>query len=103
MKNFSVVLPAIRFGIGLVFFVFLIGGCGGGGYSPGTTGYPMTVSLSSKQITPNTSTIMSGTTAALTAIGRYSDGTTANITALVTWTSAAPATASVEQLGRGVR
>ena len=95
MKSLFANFPAFRFGSCLVFFVLLLGGCGGGGYGGGSGVYPMQVTLTSISITPTSATIISGTTATLTAIGSYSDGSAANITTLVDWTSVAPATASV--------
>lgn len=98
MKSLNAIYPAVRFGIGLVVLLTsLLSGCGYGG----GTGYSTPTTLSSIAITPSSTTVTVGMPARLTATGRYSDGTTADITALVTWSSAAPATASVEP-GTGV-
>ncbi|MBI5499403.1 MAG: Ig-like domain-containing protein [Deltaproteobacteria bacterium] len=51
--------------------------------------------LTGINVTPATSTIPVAGTVTLTATGTYSDGSTADITALATWTSSATATASV--------
>lgn len=87
-----------RFGIGLVFFALLLGGCGGGGYGGGGYGgggYMMPATVTSITITPASAIVINGTTARLTAVGSYSDGTTADITTQVSWTSVTPTTASV--------
>lgn len=68
--------------------------------SNGKTSPPVSVTvssaiLSSIAITPASASIPKGKTQAYTATGTYTDGKTANITALVTWTSVAPTTATV--------
>lgn len=77
-----------------VFFALILVGCGGGGYASGG-GYGAPPSLTGITISPTTPTIINGTTARMTAIGNYSNGSSADITASVTWTSATPTTASV--------
>lgn len=92
MLPLNVLHHPARFGIGLiVFLVFLLSGCGGGG--GGTN--PPAVTLHSIAVTPANPSIPKGLTSQCTATGTYSDGTTADITTQVTWTSAAPATANV--------
>jgi uncharacterized protein YjdB len=51
--------------------------------------------LAQLQVTPGTLTLPAGLSADLVATGVYSDGSTHDLTALVGWTSSAPATASV--------
>ncbi len=92
--------PTKQFGISLafflaVFFSFLLSGCGGGGYGGGAGGMYATPTLTSITITPSSGIVIIGTPAQLTATGNYSNGTTADLTTLVTWTSVAPGTASV--------
>ena len=101
MLPLNVFHPTKRFGISLafflaVFFSFLLSGCGGGGYGGGSM--YTTPTLTSITITPSSGVVIIGasaTTAQLTATGNYSNGTTADLTTLVTWTSVAPGTASV--------
>jgi hypothetical protein len=61
--------------------------------------------LQSISVAPAAPSIALGTTQQFTATGTYSDFSTANITSVVTWTSATPATASIsasEGLARGL-
>jgi hypothetical protein len=65
-------------------------------------GSPLTVTaavLQSIVVTPANPNIIPGQTQQLIATGAYSDGSTANITALVTWTSDTPTIATVNGLG----
>jgi len=55
--------------------------------------------LQSINVTPAAPSIALGTTQQFTAIGTYSDLSTANITSIVTWTSATPTTASISASG----
>jgi hypothetical protein len=55
--------------------------------------------LKSIAVIPANPNIIPGQTQQLTATGTYSDGTTANITALVTWTSDTPSVATVNGAG----
>ncbi len=55
--------------------------------------------LQSITVTPAAPAIALGTTQQFTAIGTYSDLSTANITSIVTWTSATPTTASISAAG----
>ncbi len=62
----------------------------------GTTTVTVTpASLTALAVTPLTSTVSVGGTVALRATGRYSDGSTADLTATVTWTSSAAGTVAV--------
>ena len=67
----------------------LLSGCGGGG---GST--PTAVTLVSIAVTPSAVTIEHGETVYLRAVGTYTDGSTADLTTQVTWTSAAPSMAT---------
>jgi len=58
-----------------------------------------TAVLNSIVVTPANPNIAPGLTQQLTATGTYSDGTTANITTLVTWTSNTPSIATVNGAG----
>lgn len=58
-----------------------------------------TVTLVSIAVTPGTATIAPSGTQAFTATATYSDGTTANVTQDVTWTSSDPNVANVDPSG----
>lgn len=58
--------------------------------------------LLSVTVSPNPSSLPTGETEQLTAIGNFSDGTTQNLTQSVTWNSSVPATASVNPTGAAV-
>lgn len=85
---------------GLVGLMGLVAGCGGGGGSSGGGGgnNPPTVTLSSISVAPasgNSTSVAAGLTLQLKAIGTYSDSTTKDLTASVTWTSSNDKTATV--------
>lgn len=72
------------------------------GNSPQTvtlTGTATTLTLSSISVSPKTSAIAPAGTQQFTAIGTYSDGSTANLTSSATWTSSAKTTATVSHGG----
>jgi N-acetylneuraminic acid mutarotase len=86
-------LPRIAcFGIGL--FSLLLVGCGGKNETAAATTAPIT--LTSIAISPATVAIVKSDTTTLEATGTYSDGATADITRSVSWTSTAPAIASID-------
>lgn len=58
-----------------------------------------TKSLSSISITPGSASIAINATEPFTATGNYNDGSTANLTSSVVWTSSNPATATVSEGG----
>jgi N-acetylneuraminic acid mutarotase len=64
--------------------VLMLAGCG----SADVTNVTPSIKLSSINISPANVSIAANTSASLNATGVYSDGTTANITAQVTWSSA---------------
>lgn len=70
--------------------VTLLSGCGAGGGSA-----PTAVTLNSITVTPSTLIVPHGLTATLRAIGTYTDGSTADITTQVTWTSTDPSTVTL--------
>src|SRR4051794_10915381 len=55
--------------------------------------------LRSIAITPTMPTVAAGTSLQLTATGMFSDATTMDLSAMVTWSSSAPAIASVNATG----
>lgn len=71
-----------------VFILFLIISCGGGGGSSPAT-------LTSIEITPSSVSIAPETTGQFTATGTYSDNSTKDITASVTWSSSDTAVATI--------
>jgi len=78
------------------------GGGGGGGAVGGGGGHndpPPVVTLESIDVTPQSPTIMVGTTKQLNAMGTYSDGTSANITSQVTWASTDESVATISATG----
>jgi len=74
-------------------FILLLAGCGGGGSSSG--GAASTATLTSITITQTAASIPAGTNVSLTAMGTYSDQTSANLTTQVVWSSADTNIASV--------
>lgn len=80
-----------------IFALAMLSGCGGGG-GGGIT--PSAGTLNSIAITPPSLTVTNGKTEILSAIGTYSDGSTADITSQVTWIVDAPEIATVS--GDGV-
>ena len=87
MKSIDLLLPRI---IAVLFFV-LLGGCGGG-ESPatapgGAANATLPASLVSIAVTPANLSLAPGASGQVTAIGTYSDGTTQDLSAAVTWTS----------------
>jgi len=77
--------------LGLTAFV---AGCGGGG-----SGADPAPTLSSIAVTASASSLAAGLTSSLTAIGKYSDGSTQNITSSVTWSSSSTSVATVASTG----
>jgi uncharacterized protein YjdB len=70
-----------------------------GGFSGSTTLTVTSATLSSIAITPADPGILSGATQQFTATGTFSDGTTQDITAQVTWSSLNPYVAAVDSNG----
>jgi uncharacterized protein YjdB len=79
----------------LVWFLLVgLAACGGNG-----GGGPPPVVLRSIAITPAMPSVAAGTSVQLTATGMYSDATTMDLSAMVTWSSSAIATATVSATG----
>ncbi|NVB81389.1 MAG: hypothetical protein HOV81_23535 [Kofleriaceae bacterium] len=70
-----------------------------GTISGSTTVTVTAAALTSIDVTPTNPSIADGLTQQMTATGHYTDNSTANITAMVTWTSATPAKATVNPAG----
>jgi hypothetical protein len=86
---------------GLLASICLLAGCGGGGAiggngGGGTSQLPVLASL---QISPANPSVAAGLTQKFTATGKFSDGSTRDMTAGVTWTSSAPSVASINVSG----
>ena len=79
-----------------VSILVLVYGCGGGGGGGGTN-TPAT--LTAVSVTPANTTLTAGSTQQLTATGSYSDSTTKDITASVTWASNNQGIATVNATG----
>src|SRR5215470_12879119 len=73
----------------------LLTACGGGGMSA-----PPPRTLSSLKIAPQSPLLKVGATQQLAATGTYTDGSTADLTATVTWTSSDNNLASVDNSGK---
>ena len=78
----------------------LLAGCGGGGGQgrDPILGLPA-ASLVSIVVTPATATVAIGATQQFTTIAAYTDGSAVDVSAKAAWTSAAPATATVNTAG----
>jgi len=69
------------------------------GIGPNTTGNPPPKTLSSLSVTPSSPSVGAGETQQFSATGTYSDSTTADVSATVTWTSASAAVATITATG----
>jgi len=76
--------------------LFMILGCGGGGGGENTASAARLVSVT---VTPSTLTLIKDTTGQFTATGRYSDGSTKNITSSAAWNSSNTAIATIDAAG----
>src|SRR5437773_1166832 len=77
----------------VLFSLSLLIACGGGGQSGGSG------STSALTLSPLASSMPVNTTQQFTAIGSYSDGSSRDLTALVTWSSSAPSNATIDATG----
>jgi hypothetical protein len=70
-----------------------------GGF-PILQGAPATpATLESIEVTPSNPSIATGATLPFTATGRYSDGSTGNVTSSVSWSSSTPSVATIDSAG----
>lgn len=90
----SVIRRGVRNIFALIATVLLLAACGGGGGSGGAPGTPP-ATLNSIAVTPANPNVGVTSTAQLIATGTYSDNTTKDITAAVTWSSGNTAVATV--------
>lgn len=81
----------------IILFVIclLASGCSGGGSSGGGSSGGPSLQLISIAVTPANSSLAAGANQQFTATGTYDDASTANLTTAATWTSAAPAVATI--------
>lgn len=93
MNRFESVTRSLKWLSGLL-MVALVTGCGGGG-GGAILGSPGLISMVSISVTPAATSMPVTGTQQFTAIATYSDGSTQNVTATSTWTSATPAVATV--------
>ena len=79
----------------------VLSGCGGGSSKSNTQSTSATKTLSSIAVSGKNSakSVVAGTTLQLVAVGTYSDGTTADITSQVTWSTSDPAVATANVAG----
>src|SRR5205823_5054271 len=89
----------------IVCTISLLSSCGGGGSSSTTSGGgpnvppPPTASLTFLQVTPGNASVAASSTQQFSATGKYSDGSSRDLTALVTWGSSSTAVATVDANG----
>ncbi|HET8965207.1 MAG TPA: Ig-like domain-containing protein, partial [Candidatus Acidoferrum sp.] len=89
--------------ISVLSFALLLAGCSGaknqssGGNGGG--GQSGSASLTGLSVTPTAATVIVSETQSLQAMGSFSDGTTKDLTASVTWSSSIPETATVSTAG----
>ena len=72
----------------------VLGGCGAGG-----SGAPAGPTLSSIAVTPANSSVAQGMTQQFKAMGTYSDSSTQDLTATVTWTSSTTTVVTISATG----
>ena len=95
----SVSLSALLRGLVLGTLVTLVGCGGGGNSSPSPNPSP---SLTSIAVSPSSAQISDGLSQQFTATGKYSDGSSKNLTASVTWSSSAASVAGINASGVAV-
>jgi trimeric autotransporter adhesin len=93
----------------LILSSLLLSGCGGGGNAPVANAAPTPVptpsptpvpaSLTSLQVSPGTTAIGAGATQQFTAMGKFSDNSSKDITGSVVWSSSDSAIATVNSSG----
>src|ERR1700756_2551789 len=95
MKKISVFFGSI------LIACLVLSGCGGGSSKSNTQTTSATKTLSSIAVSGKNSAkaVVAGTTLQLVAVGTYSDGTTADITSQVTWSTSDPAVATANVSG----
>ena len=79
----------------ILFTTVVLVGCGGGDNASSVPQPPPAKTLSSLAVTPATPSVPLGLTQQLKATGTFSDGSTADLTATVSWSSSNPSLATV--------
>lgn len=80
--------------------ILLLTACGGGGSTPPPPTPPAPgATLTALVLSPTTATLAPGGTRQFTAMGTYSDGSSRDISATASWTSATPAIVTVSNTG----
>jgi uncharacterized protein YjdB len=92
-RSRSIQLLSAVLGLSLLF------ACGGGGGGTSTPPAPPAATLTAITVSPTTFSLAKSATRQLSATGAYSDGTSKDVTASVTWSSGAPAVASISTGG----
>src|SRR3989442_11496900 len=89
----------------IVCTISLLSSCGGGGSSSTTSGSgpnvppPPTASLTLLQVTPGNASVAASSTQQFSATGKYSDGSSKDLTSSVLWSSSDTSVASVNNVG----
>src|SRR5207247_5566729 len=89
----------------IVCTISLLSSCGGGGSSSPTSGSgpnvppPPTASLTLLQVTPGNASVAASSTQQFSATGKYSDGSSKDLTSSVLWSSSDTSVASVNNGG----
>src|SRR3989440_2954365 len=89
----------------IVCTISLLSSCGGGGSSSTTSGSgpnvppPPTASLTLLQVTPGNASVAASSTQQFSATGKYSDGSSKDLTSSVLWSSSDTSVASVNNGG----
>ncbi len=89
----------------IVCTISLLSSCGGGGSSSTTSGGgpnvppPPTASLTLLQVTPGNASVAASSTQQFSATGKYSDGSSKDLTSSVLWSSSDTSVASVNNAG----
>ena len=77
----------------------VLSGCGGGSSKSNTQSTGSTKTLSSITVSSQTKSVAAGATLQLAAKGNYSDGTTADLTSQVTWSTSDSTVATTSAAG----
>ncbi len=93
--DWCVNMPRLAIHTAILSLVLLsLAGCGGGSSSNNNS-----VTVQAIEITPASSTQRLGMTLQLVATGKYSDGTTGDVSSMATWISSSPSVATVSAAG----
>ena len=93
MKNFPILFALM---------IFVMSGCGGGGGGTASTSGAAAKPLSSITVSPGSSSVAVGGTTQFIATGTYTDGTTQDITASVTWNSSEASVCTISNVADSI-